>query len=174
MKMKTIRTRSLVDRLGPVEAALLVTAIALVTILGAWGFEAAGYLPCELCLKQRWAYYAGIPLGLAVALIAWRGPKSLHGPALALLALVFAASAVFGAYHAGVEWKFWPGPTDCTGTLSKADSMGDFMQQLQTTRVVRCDAVAIRILGLSLAGWNAVISAAMTAIALVGVRNAKG
>ena len=173
MTLETTAPRSVIDRLGPTEAALLVTAIALATILGAWGFEAAGYLPCELCLKQRWAYYFGIPLGLVVALIAWRGPKSLRAPALALLALVFAGSAVFGAYHAGVEWKFWPGPTGCTGALTKADSMSDFMQQLKTTQVVRCDAVAIRIFGLSLAGWNAVISVVMTAIALVGMRNAR-
>ena len=84
----------------------------------------------------------------------------------------FTASALFGAYHAGVEWGFWPGPSDCTGTLEKAGSVTDFMKQLQTTKVVRCDAVAIRILGLSLAGWNAVISAAMALVA--GIAAAPG
>lgn len=156
----------------PRDVALGVAAIAAATIAGAWIFQFAGYLPCELCLKQRWAYYFGIPLALIVAWVAARGPKPLRAPALWLLALVFAGSAIFGAFHAGVEWGFWAGPTDCTGTLSKAGSMDDFMQQLQTVKVVRCDAVAIRILGLSLAGWNAVVSAAMTALALIGARNA--
>jgi disulfide bond formation protein DsbB len=163
--------KSLFSEITPTRAALAVAAVATATILGAWAFEYAGYLPCELCLKQRWAYYAGIPLALVVAFICARGPRNLRRPALALLALVFLGSMIFGAYHAGVEWRFWPGPTDCTGSLSKAGSMSDFMQQLQTTRVVRCDAVAIRILGLSLAGWNAVISAAMAAIAVIGLRN---
>jgi disulfide bond formation protein DsbB len=157
--------------LRPTTAALSVFIIATATILGAWAFQFAGYLPCDLCLKQRWAYYAGIPLALIVALICWKGPRALRAPALALLALVFAASALFGAFHAGVEWGFWQGPTDCTGSLTKAGSMDDFMQQLQTVKVVRCDAVAIRIACLSLAGWNAVISAAMTALAIIGIKN---
>jgi len=81
-------------------------------------------------------------------------------------------SMIFGVYHAGVEWGFWPGPSGCTGALAKADSMQDFLKQLETTKVVRCDAVAIRILGLSLACWNAVISAAMAALAFLGARKA--
>ena len=87
-----------------------------------------------------------------------------------LLALLWIGSSIFGLYHAGVEWGFWQGPTDCTGSLNKAPSINDFLQQLETVKVVRCDAVAIRILGLSLAGWNAVISAAMAATAIVGAR----
>ena len=156
----------------PLQAALGVLVIAFATIAGAWIFEAAGYLPCELCLKQRWAYYAGIPLAAVVSLVAARGPRPLAGAGLVLLALVFFASMVFGIYHAGVEWAFWPGPTDCTGSLTRAGDMQDFMKQLSTVRVVRCDAVAIRIFGLSLAGWNGMISAAMTALAIIGARRA--
>ena len=90
-----------------------------------------------------------------------------------LLFLIFAFSAGFGVYHAGVEWHFWQGPTACTGsTLTKAASMQDFRHQLQTQKIVRCDAVAIRILGLSLAGWNAVISSALAVVAIWGVRKA--
>ena len=146
--------------------------IAFATIAGAWIFEWAGYLPCELCLKQRWAYYTGVPLAALVALASWRGPRPLAGVGLVLMALLFFGSAVFGTYHAGVEWHFWPGPTDCTGSLDRAGSMQDFMKQLSVTQVVRCDAVAIRIFGLSLAGWNAVISAAMSALAVIGARRA--
>jgi disulfide bond formation protein DsbB len=154
------------------HAALVILIVATATILGAWVFEYFGYLPCELCLKQRWAYYAGVPLAAVVTLAAWRGPRPLVIGGFALLALLWAGSAIFGAYHAGVEWGFWQGPTDCTGALTSAPSINDFLKQLETVKVVRCDAVAIRILGLSLAGWNAVISAFMAAIAVMGMRRA--
>jgi disulfide bond formation protein DsbB len=169
----TVATTSPLMRVTPLRAALVVLVVAFVTIAGAWIFQFAGYLPCELCLKQRWAYYVGVPFAALVAGSAWRGPPGTARFGLLILALLFAASAVFGAYHAGVEWGFWPGPTDCTGDLQKAGSMQDFMNQLKTTQVVRCDAVAIRILGLSLAGWNAVISLFMAAVAVFGAAQAK-
>lgn len=153
----------------PLRAALAITLIAFATIAGAWIFEFYGYLPCELCLKQRWAYYAGVPLAALTALVAARSPQAAR-PLLWALALLWFGSMMFGIYHSGVEWSFWPGPTTCTGAASTAGSMDDFMKQLQTTQVVQCDKVAIRILGLSLAGWNAVISAAMSALAVFGAR----
>jgi disulfide bond formation protein DsbB len=160
--------RKLHQTTTPFGAALFVFVAASATILGAWAFQLAGYAPCELCLKQRIPYYIGIPVALLTLFVASRHRLGSHRAArlgLAGLALIFIASALFGAYHAGVEWGFWPGPADCTGTLEKAGSVNDFMKQLQTTKVVRCDAVAIRILGLSLAGWNAVISALMATVA---------
>jgi disulfide bond formation protein DsbB len=153
----------------PLRAALAITLVAFATIAGAWIFEAFGYLPCELCLKQRWAYYLGVPLAAVTSIVATRS-DTLARPLLWLLALLFAGSMSFGIYHAGVEWGFWPGPTACTGAATAADSMDDFMKQLQAMQVVQCDKVAIRILGLSLAGWNAVISAAMAALAAMGAR----
>jgi disulfide bond formation protein DsbB len=163
-------TSRLARRGKPLQAALAILVVATATIGGAWIFQVLGYAPCELCLKQRIPYYAGIPLAALTAFIATRGPKGLLPAAFIALALIFFASAIFGAYHSGVESGFWPGPSDCTGALTKAPSMDDFMKQLQSVKVVRCDAVAIRILGLSLAGWNAVISAALTAIAVIGAR----
>lgn len=155
--------------LTPLRAALAITGVAFATIAGAWIFQAAGYAPCELCLQQRYAYYAGVPLAALTALVASRSAK-LARAGLWLLALLFLGSALFGIYHSGVEWGFWPGPTACTGAGGAAANMDDFMKQLQTTQVVQCDKVAIRILGLSLAGWNAVISAAMSALAIAGAR----
>jgi disulfide bond formation protein DsbB len=156
------------ETITPFRAALFLFVVATATVLGAWAFQYAGYAPCELCLKQRIPYYIGIPVALLTLIVASRHRLGSHRAArfgLGALTLIFIASALFGAYHAGVEWGFWPGPADCTGTLEKAGSMNDFMKQLQTTKVVRCDAVAIRILGLSLAGWNAVISAVMALVA---------
>jgi disulfide bond formation protein DsbB len=163
--------RNMHEAITPLRAALLVFIVATATILGAWAFQLAGYAPCELCLKQRIPYYIGVPVALLTLLAASRHRLGAHRAArfgLAALTLIFIASALFGAYHAGVEWSFWPGPSDCTGTLEKAGSMSDFMKQLQTTKVVRCDSVAIRMVGLSLAGWNAVISAAMALVAGIG------
>jgi len=87
--------------------------------------------------------------------------------------VIFAGGAVFGAWHAGVEWGFWPGPAGCAGApTQRAADMSDFLRQIEATRLVRCDEVALRIIGLSLAGWNAVISAGVAALAALGARNA--
>jgi disulfide bond formation protein DsbB len=159
-------------KVSPLFAAVTVLIVATATIAGAWIFQWAGYLPCELCLKQRWAYYIGIPFAALVTLSAWRGPRDGAAYGLVILSILFLGSALFGTYHAGVEWGFWPGPADCTGSLDKAGSMQDFLSQLSTVKVVRCDAVAIRIFSLSLAGWNGVISLAMAALAALGARRA--
>ena len=155
---------------GPSELAALVALGAALTLAGAWIFQFFGYLPCELCLKQRYAYYAGVPLAL-ITLIFLRRPgwAGLAGLAFFVLGLMFAANSVFGIYHSGVEWGFWPGPSECTGAAHSAGKVGDFLKQLETVKVVRCDAVAIRILGLSLAGWNALISAGLSLLALRGL-----
>lgn len=155
--------------LGAFRSAVAIFVIALATIAGAWSFEAMGYAPCELCLAQRWPYYAAVPLAGLAVLVAWRGCRLATVTAFAGLALVFAASAIFGAYHSGVEWGFWPGPSACSGALAPADSVTDFLAQLEQAPVVRCDAPALRILGLSLAGWNALVSAAACGLAVRGL-----
>jgi disulfide bond formation protein DsbB len=155
------------------RAAGLILLIAAATIAGAWIFQAFGIAPCELCLSERIPYYVGIPVAAVTLFFALRESKALMLVGFILLFLIFAFSAGFGVYHAGVEWHFWEGPTACTGsTMTKATSMQDFLHQLQTVKVVRCDAVAIRILGLSLAGWNAVISVVLAVIAIWGARKA--
>jgi disulfide bond formation protein DsbB len=155
---------------SPYGIALMILAIAVSSIAGAFVFEALGYAPCELCLKERIPYYAAIPFAGLAVLFAAQGPRSLLPAALSILALIFAASAIFGAYHAGVEWGFWPGPLECSGPLDRAASGDDFVKQLQNFKLTRCDAPALRILGLSLAGWNAIVSAALAALAVAGVR----
>ncbi len=154
---------------GSASLAVLILVVAFATIAGAWGFEWAGYAPCELCLKERLPYYGGIPLALLVVWMARRGRTSLVPAGFAALALIFGAGAVLAAYHAGVEWKFWPGPTSCTGALDHPKAVGDFLQQLKTTTVVQCDAAALRIFGLSLAGWDALICLGLATLALIGL-----
>jgi disulfide bond formation protein DsbB len=139
---------------------LLTSLLALAAIGGAWFSELGlGFVPCMLCLWERWPYYIGLPIaGIALLMMAGGFHGNLRFAAL-LLALIFLVSAMLGAYHAGVEWKFWPGPSGCGGRLtSSVPSLDDFRKSLNTARVVLCDEAPMRILGLSFAGWNAGIS----------------
>jgi disulfide bond formation protein DsbB len=149
----------MLDALTPQKSLYLILAVSAATIAGAFAFQFAGYDPCHLCLMERWAYYAAIALSL-ILLISKSGTRQ----GLYLLALIMLASAIFGIYHAGVEWKWWPGPSTCTGG-STLTGLPDL-----TKPVVMCDEAAFRILGLSLAGWNAVISFALAAVSLKGIR----
>jgi disulfide bond formation protein DsbB len=162
-------------RLSARRAALVAAGVCALTLIGAFVFQAAGYQPCELCLKERIPYYLGLPVaGLAYWVLGAGVGRSVAVSLFAAMALVFAFSAGLGAYHAGVEWGFFPGPSECTGAYKPAAEIGDFLKQLETTQVVRCDAVALRILGLSLAGWNAVISAALAGLCLAVIRRLYG
>jgi disulfide bond formation protein DsbB len=151
-------------------ASLAVFVIALATIAGAWFFQLVlEILPCPLCLEQRYAYYLAVPLA---ALTAWaaarRMPRGWLVAGLVILALVMLANAVLGGYHAGVEWGWWQGPTDCTGA-SSLGSGADLLKRLNSIKVIRCDEVQWRFLGLSLAGYNALISLLLGAIAAWGL-----
>lgn len=139
------------------QAFQVIFAVALATILGAWIFEYAGYPPCELCLKQRLAYYLAISISLLMVLL-YGQSASLQKNGMIVLGLILLASCIFGIYHSGVEWKFWEGPTECTGNFT--GGLPDL-----TKKAVMCDQAAIRILGISLAGYNAIISAALSFLA---------
>ncbi len=151
-------------------AAGAVALIATATIAGAWFFQLVlGIVPCPLCLEQRYAYYFIIPIALAVAFVASRGTSSKRlSIALGLVALAAVANAGLGTYHAGVEWGFWQGPTDCTGPIMDFGG-GSLLDSIKTVKVIRCDEVQWRFLGLSLAGYNVLISLAMAVLAAWGV-----
>jgi disulfide bond formation protein DsbB len=155
-----------------VMAALAIAAIAAATLVGAWFFQLVlDIRPCPLCLEQRYAYYLAVPLGLLVAFAASRdAPRPVALAGLALLALAALANAWLGGYHAGVEWKFWQGPTDCSGPIVDLGSAGTLLQRLDTVKVIRCDDVQWRFLGLSLAGYNVLISLLMAGIAAWGIK----
>jgi len=151
-----------------------IAVIAALTIAGAWFFELVlDIRPCPLCLDQRYAYYLAIPLAALVALGASKGvSRRLLGLGLVILALALIANAGLGAYHAGVEWGFWQGPTDCSGPITDLGG-GSLLDGLNKVKVIRCDEVQWRFLGLSLAGYNVLISLAMAALAVWGVGKAK-
>jgi disulfide bond formation protein DsbB len=146
-------------------AALVILVGAAASIGGALVFEYGyGYVPCKLCLIQRKPYYLAMPLALAIALAPARGPWLRAG--LALLGVTFVVSAGLGAYHAGVEWGFWLGPADCGGgSGAPAAEVGDFLKSLNAVKVISCTEAAWRFLGLSLAGWNVLISLALAGVA---------
>jgi disulfide bond formation protein DsbB len=134
--------------------------LAAAVILTALAFERfGGYSPCPLCLQQRYAYYAGAPaLFLALVLLS-AGYARAAAAIFLLVAAAFLANAGLGTYHAGVEWKFWPGPDTCaaTGTPPLGTGAGGLLKDLATTRVIRCDEAPWHFLGLSFAGWNVVV-----------------
>jgi disulfide bond formation protein DsbB len=157
---------------GQGAAAFTVFVIALATLLGAWYFQfVLGYPPCPLCLQQRIPYYMVIPLSLIVAIAARAGaPRRLISAGLVVILVAVLCGAALGVYHAGVEWHFWPGPTDCSGPLGDLNGGGSLLNQLQNPiHIVRCDQAAWRLLGISLAGYNVLILLAMAAVAGYGL-----
>jgi disulfide bond formation protein DsbB len=157
----------LAERLtAPRPAAVLVLVGAAATVGGALVFQHVfGYVPCKLCLTERQPYYLVLPL-LAAALLL---PRRLSGGLLALVALILLVGAGLGAYHAGAEWGFWPGPSDCGGGSGPAPAgVDDFLKSLQATHPVDCTAAAWRFLGISLAGYNALIALGLAALAGAG------
>ncbi len=135
--------------------------IAAAVILAALGFEfIGGYKPCPLCLQQRWAYYAGIPLMFGALILLSAEYQRWAVMIFLFVAFVFLANAGLGVYHAGAEWKFWPGPDTCaaTGALGGGSTEGGVLGKLAQSRVIRCDEAPLRVAWLSFAGWNVVAS----------------
>jgi len=149
-------------------AAGIAFVLGFAAIAGAWGSQLLGGLvPCELCLEQRLAYYWGLPI-LALVLLLWnRLPLLVWYIAMGIVALIFVWSTYMGGYHAGVEWGFWPGPTACTGT-GDGISFND-LNNIDAARVIPCDAVQFRFLGISLAGYNALVSLVIVALQVFSI-----
>ncbi len=154
-------------RLG---ALTLLTAAGI--ILAALAFEYLGGLePCELCLKERYAYYAGIPALFGALTLLSARRTTWAGVAFFTVGLAFLANALLGGYHAGAEWGYWPGPSTCSGTLRPLDSPADLLKGLKSVRVIRCDQASWRFAGLSFAGWNAVVSTGLWITSFMAARS---
>lgn len=133
------------------QAPLLLFSVSGALLLGALGFQHLGNLPpCEMCFWQRYAHLA--VLGLAALAF---GTKSRALTLLAIFAML--ASAGLGLFHAGVEQQWWDGPA-CSSALAPGMSQADILGSLMDAPLVRCDAIAWQLFGLSMAGWNALIS----------------
>lgn len=130
-------------------------------LLGAFGFQfIAGLAPCPMCLWQRWPHAAGIVIGILAMTVLWRWRRALAG--LGAGAMVIGAG--LGVFHAGVEQKWWDGPGTCTGADPTTLSTDDLLAQIMATPLVRCDEIVWQFMGLTMAGWNALISAGLAAL----------
>lgn len=144
--------------------ALFVSAASILTALG---FQyIGGYQPCMLCLWERYAYYFAVPALFLGIVLASGGSKGWAAAIFFLVALAFLANAGLGTYHAGAEWKYWPGPDACGGGGALSTSAGSLLKDLEGIKVMRCDEPSLVVLGLSFAGWNVVSSLLLMLLSL--------
>ena len=137
----------------------VVLLVATGTILAALGFEyIGGYVPCPLCLQQRFAYYAGIPLTFFAMVMVSSDRARVAGLLFFLVSLAFLANAGLGVYQSGAEWAWWPGPQSCGTMQAIGGKTGGLLDKLDGTKVIKCDEAQWRFALLSFAGWNAVVS----------------
>jgi disulfide bond formation protein DsbB len=145
------------ERSAAYRTGALVLFGAAAAIATALAFEHfGGYVPCPLCLQQRYAYYAGVPALFVALVVLSAGYARVAAVIFLLVAVAFLANAGLGTYHAGAEWGYWPGPDTCAGAPQPLSKGGGLLKDLETTRVVRCDKAPWHFLGLSFAGWNVV------------------
>lgn len=149
-------------RLTPRQLALTAAAGSALLLIAALGFQMIGYAPCELCILQRWPHLAAAVIGLGLMvtdsrLLRWAG------------AIAAAIACGLAVYHTGVEAGWWPGPAACSGGMDAMLRLSteDLMAHLQSAPVVRCDQPQWYFLGLTMAAWNAIASAVLTAMWLM-------
>lgn len=118
-----------------------------------------GLAPCEMCHWQRWPHMVAVAAGLlAAASFAW--PRLALVFALTAITALLVTSAI-GVFHVGVEYRWWEGPQACSGNIPRGLSTEQLKKYLFGARMVRCDETAWSLWGLSMAGWNALLSAAL-------------
>lgn len=146
--------------LTPRNLSLAAAGGSLSLLIAALGFQAIGYAPCELCILQRWPHVVAVLIGAAIFITGFR-------PLWALLGMIAAAVVVgLASYHTGVELGWWAGPTACTGGIGDIAGMSpaDLVNRIRSAPTVRCDQPAWMFLGLSMAAWNAILSAVLLLI----------
>jgi len=153
----------------PFRIPLILVLLASAAVVGTallsqyWG----GLVPCELCLYERWFYYAA--LVLAPAALACPSAKARRA-VLLLLGLLFLGSTALGFYHTGVEQHWFAGPSACTNSGSAAETFEQFKARLLNQQPVLCDEIQWSIAGLSLAALNAICSLAIAVFAFWSAR----
>ncbi len=159
-------TRELLTDPSPRMLAVAAGGGSAALLAGALFFQALGFAPCELCILQRWPHAAAAALAVAIAALGFRRVLAVLGLIAALLAVAFAA------YHTGVEQAWWPGPAACSGGLGDlgAVSTEELLSRIRGAQVVRCDQPAWVFLGLSMAAWNAILSAGLAGLWVLSLR----
>lgn len=151
--------------------ALFLALAMAATVGSALAFQhLGGYIPCKLCYEQRVPYYIGVPL-MILALLAslLRLPPWTTRGLLIAGGLLMVYGLYLGVYHSGVEWAWWAGPTDCGAVAGPVDTGGKgVLDAIDNFIPPSCDKAALRILGLSLAGWNAIASLVLAIVAFRG------
>jgi len=172
MTFATLQQQVLRGASNPLAPGAAIAGLSVALILGAYAFQYLGGLaPCPLCLEQRVPWYVLIVLGGAIAVAHTMGaPRSVMLGLYALAGAVALWGAYLGLFHAGVEYRWWPGPPDCTGSGLPSDI--DISGPISRLEIVLCDEVAWSLFGISLAGFNFLFSLLAVALAAVGARAA--
>ncbi|WP_373356752.1 disulfide bond formation protein B [Pseudoroseicyclus sp. CXY001] len=148
------------------QLSLIAAAGSLLLLAGAFGFQLIGYLPCKMCLWQRWPHAAAVLIGLAMLIVPGRIWPWLG-------ALATAVTAGIGIFHTGVERDWWEGPTSCTSSgTGLGDLGGADLLSTDGPGIVLCDQVSWAFAGLSMASWNAIFSLVLMLIWLRAARAA--
>lgn len=147
--------------------ALAAFVLAVLPLAVAYGSELFfGLHPCPMCYWQRVPYGVIIVLALLARFVPSAG---FQLATLWLSVLAFVVAAGLGAFHAGVEWQWWEGPTTCGGGLDASGSAADILAQLKAAASVSCSEAAVRVLGISMAGWNALYAIACTGLLVFAI-----
>ena len=152
----------------PRRALIVCLAVSAALLAGAHAFERLGGMaPCLLCLDQREAHWAALGVGAVLLGLAQAGAGRLVAAGLGALVLVYLFSAGLAGYHAGVEWGFWPGPAACAAADGDAVTTAGILASIEATEAVgpSCSEAAWRMLGVSMAGYNALASLALAGVA---------
>ncbi len=139
------------------RARLIALLLPLLLLAGAWGSQLIGGLvPCEMCHWQRWPHYAAVVVAAFAFIVPGRSSKKTM---IAVAAVLIAVSGLIGVFHAGVEYHWWQGVTACsTMATGEGVSTDEMLRRLLAAPVIRCDAAQWTLFGVSLAGYNAILS----------------
>lgn len=131
-----------------------------------------GLYPCEMCYWQRWPHWAALGLG-AIAVLSVRRVQGLAVGMAALAAVAIAISGLIGGFHAGVEYGWWEGLTSCATSVPAGATTDDVLNSIMAAPLVRCDAAPWSMFGISLAGYNFLLSLAGAAAIYLLLRRRK-
>ena len=139
-------------------ARALALIVPLLMLAGAYGFQYLGGLhPCDMCWWQRYPHFAAVPLALIA--YALRGRACISALFVGLAGLAVGVSGLIGLFHAGVEYGWWEGLTTCS-TMPTGGSAADLLDQIMASPVTRCDVAPWSLMGISMAGYNGLLSSA--------------